>query len=442
MGMALTVPFCFGVVMGIPLPRSRLFWSVSLGHFTVDLFSSTVAVTLAFLSGHLITMTNTQIGFAMSGYQLMTAISQPLCGWLADRSGGRWLGAGGVAWTASLILLALVVAATTRNYTLMVIPLILAALGSGAFHPVGTMHAAHSEGGQVTNLSLFFFMGQFGGALGPAIAGFLLDGSATHHAFFTGSLGPVVAGRLFEHGSVAPMFLLALVAIPGVLLMSLVIPGAAAHRATNGHGVRSGAARRSISFAPLLLLAVVILLRGMINPGLVTFLPRLFQLRGWSPTEYGVVTSMYWLGGGTMGIFFGQLADRFSSRPLIALSLLLAAPAVFGLSISEGGFAFVLALAAGAFSGGSHSLIVAMAQKLMPAGKGFASGATLGFIFGTGAVGVLVIGTLADHFGLDAAFQVVAVVGVVTGLLALLLPEDRRASAAIPSTVVEEPVIV
>ncbi|MCC6804947.1 MAG: MFS transporter, partial [Anaerolineae bacterium] len=165
--------------MGSSVPRSRLFWSVSLGHFTVDVFNASVGVTLAFLSGHLISMTNTQIGFAMSGYQLMSAISQPLCGWLADRSGGRWLGAGGVAWTVTLTMLALAIAVVTRNYALMVIPLILAALGSGAFHPVGAMHAAHS--GHITGLSLFFFMGQFGGSLGPVLVGFLLDQAATHN---------------------------------------------------------------------------------------------------------------------------------------------------------------------------------------------------------------------------------------------------------------------
>lgn len=422
--------------MGSSIPRSRLFWSVSLGHFTVDLFNASVAVILTFLSGHLLSMTNTQIGFAMSGYQLMSAISQPLCGWLADRSGGRWLGAGGVAWTVVMTLLSLVIASVTHNYVLMVIPLILAALGSGAFHPVGTMHAAYGGGGHITGLSLFFFSGQFGGSLGPVIVGFLLDQTASHNALFTSALGPAVAGRLFESGSVVPLFLMALVAIPGVVFMALTIPGAAAHRATNGHS--SGAARRSISYAPLLVLALVIVLRGLINPGLVTFLPRLFQLRGWSPTEYGLVTSMYWFGGALMGILFGQLGDRFGSRPLIVISMLLAAPAVFGLTVVDGAFAFVLALATGAFSGGSHSLIVAMAQKLMPTGKGLASGATLGFIFGTGAIGVLVIGALADRFGLNAAFQVVAVVGVVTGLLAMLLPADQPARVVQPTT--EEPV--
>ncbi|MCC6804464.1 MAG: MFS transporter, partial [Anaerolineae bacterium] len=286
-------------------------------------------------------------------------------------------------------------------------------------------------------LSLFFFMGQFGGSLGPVLVGFLLDQAATHNTLFTASLGPVVAGRLFEAGSVTPLFLLGLFAIPAVVLMALVIPNAAAHRAKNPRS--AGAVWRSVSYGPLLVLAVVILLRGTINPGLVTFLPRLFQLRGWSSTEYGLVTSMYWLGGALMGVVFGHLGDRLGSRLVIVASMLLAAPAVLGLTMVDGAFSFVLALAAGAFSGGSHSLLVALVQKFMPTGKGFASGAALGYIFGTGAIGVLVIGAIADRYGLETAFQMAAVVGVVAGLLALLLPADNPARA-VQTTVVEEPV--
>ena len=355
-------------------PRGRLFWAVSLGHLTVDVFNGSVPVVLTFLSGHLMTLTNTQIGAAISAYQMCAAVSQPVCGWLADRTGGRWLGAGGVAWTVTMIALSLVVAATTRSYGLMVIPLVLAAFGSGAFHPVGTMHAAESDSLRSTgNLSVFFLMGQFGGGFGPAIAGFLLDQTATHNDVFTAGLGPNFVGRLAEHGSVVPLLVFALVSIPSVLLMLVAIPNAHAHKLRPA-ALAKAAPRQAFRLAPLLVLAAVITLRGLINPGLVAFLPRLFQSRGWSASEYGLVTTMYWIGSGITGVIFGNLADRYGSRVLIIVSMLLSAPAVFGLGVFDGSVAFLLALAAGAFSGGSHSLIVAMTQKLMPSGKGFASG--------------------------------------------------------------------
>ncbi len=408
------------------VPRNRVFWSVAVSHMVIDLFNGSVAVLLAFLSVHMVAMTNTQIGIALSSYQMAGSLSQPFAGWLADKSGGRWLGAGGLTWTVSLLLVSLVVAATTHNFVLMLIPMVPAALGSGAFHPVGAMLAAEADRGRSTsNLAWFFFMGSIGGGLGPAIVGALLDHAATHNDVFTSALGPAMTGRLVESGSITPVLLVGLAAIPAVLLMLLFIPGSHVHRTTASQIVRPKSALR---IAPLLLLAGIITLRGLINPGLVSFIPTLFQSRGWTPTEYGLVTSMYWIGGGIAGVVFGQLADRYGSRTMIFISMLLSAPVVFGLSMVNGPFAFVLALAVGAFSGGSHSLIVAMTQNLMPSGKGFSSGASLGFIFGVGAVGVLVIGAVSDRVGLETAFQLVAVCGLITAGMTLLLPDDRPQS--------------
>src|SRR5262245_3942694 len=102
----------------IALPRQRLFWSVSLGHLTNDTFMAMGVVMLTFLSGSLLPMTNTQIGFAVSAQQFAGAISQPFFGIRADRTGGRDLGAYGVAWTTVMFMLSVLLAITTRNYVL------------------------------------------------------------------------------------------------------------------------------------------------------------------------------------------------------------------------------------------------------------------------------------------------------------------------------------
>lgn len=417
------------------IKQRNLFWAVSLAHTTIDIFNASIPVVLTFLAGHLVQMSNTQIGVVISAYQMMSALSQPLCGWLADRNGGRWLGAGGVAWTIGLVALSLVLAAATHSYALMAIPLVLAALGSGAFHPVGTMYAAESsQTAATTRMSIFFLMGMIGGGLGPALAGILLDSTATHNALFTSGLGPAFAGRLPESGAVTPMVILSLFSIPSIVALAFLLPNRDTHRAARAAN-GSGGAKVRILIAPLMLLLLIVSLRGLVNPGLVSFLPRLFQLHGWTASEYGLVTSVYWFGAGIMGVIFGKLADRMGSRLLIAVSMLVSAPAVFGLGIVDNWLAFPLAIMAGAFSGGSHSLIVALTQKFIPGGKGLASGMSLGFIFAMGALGVLVIGALSDSIGVTGAFQVVAAITFVTGLLSFLLPADRPARVNLPQPV-------
>lgn len=408
-------------------PRAT-FYAVSFGHFAIDLLNSTGAVIMAFLSAHFLPMSNFQIGFAISGYQFAGSLSQPLAGWLADKTGGRWLGAGGVAWTASFLMLSLFLASTTQNYVLMVIPFIVAALGSGAMHPVGAMHAAeaarHARGaGQV---SLFFLAGQMGASIGPVLAGTLLDRAATHFSVFTQAL-PALHGSLIETGGVQPMLLFVAIAMPSVIYMAFTLPNRQAFAAQRAEAETSGklTAAVRISARLIALLILVVAMRSLINPGSAAFLPRLFQERGWSAGEYGLVTSLFWLGGGVAGVILGFLAERFDSRWLVAVTLLASAPALFTLPLLDRPWAYGMALTVGALSGASHSLLVVQAQRLIPGRKGFASGAILGFMFAMGAVGSLIIGALSDRVGISGAYQIVAGVTVVTGLLGLGLPPDH-----------------
>src|SRR5262245_5113869 len=104
--------------MFMSLPRSRLFWAVALGHITNDTFMSMRSVLLTFMSAHLLPMTNLQIGQAISLGEFIGAVSQPFFGWLADKTGGRWIGVLGVLWVITLQLTALLLATATGNYLL------------------------------------------------------------------------------------------------------------------------------------------------------------------------------------------------------------------------------------------------------------------------------------------------------------------------------------
>jgi len=395
----------------------------------VDMFSTIGPVLLAFMSLHVLPMSNTQTGFAVGAFQLVGALSQPFFGAWADRNGGRLVGALGVLWIVAFVALAMVVATVTGSFALMMIPYIIAALGSAALHPVGTMYAGMCEPNRVgRNLSIFFLMGQLGSAIGPIIVGAILDGFASNNAVFTSALGAGLNGRLIEHGNVLPAMIVGLAAIPATLFMFMYLPSAAAFGGRERQAARE---RRAVNVKALLVLAGMVALRSLANPGIVAFVPRLFQLKGWTAAEYGAITSLFWLASGFAGVWFGTLGDRYGARAVIGITLLIGAPMIFFFSMADGVMALVLALLAGAFTGGSHSLIVATTQRLMPTGKGFASGMSLGFIFGMGALATVIIGALADRVGLVSAFQIAAGVTVLASLLAWALPDERRTAPAI-----------
>ena len=410
------------------MPRHyRLLWSVCIGHLTNDIFASMVPVVLTFLAASMLPMSNAQIGLAVSLSQLLGALTQPFFGILADRSGGRWIGSIGLAYHVLAFTLGIALAAWTRQYWLMFLPLVLAPIGSGALHPVGALHAAESQPNRSAfNMALFFLMGQTGLALGPAIAGILLDMA---NPDLLGNLGASVGGHHFGiQDNLTPIMLMALAAIPGVLLMAITIPKHHEHHAAlqKREDDDSGRPKQHLPLFAFIILALIVLLRGLGQQGSVAFVPVLFEQKGWDPSAYGAITSSYWIASAFSGLIFGRLADHFDRRKVMMLSMLSSAPAFYLLPAFEGPVAFLLAIAAGGLSGGAHSLIVVMAQDLIPMRKGFASGAILGFIFGTGAIGTLIIGAVSDQIGLSVTFQIVAVVISVAGVLSMLLPRPAK----------------
>ncbi len=391
--------------------------AVSYAHFAVDILNGLNAVVLTFISAHFMTISKTEIGLLLGLYSLCASLSQPFFGWLADRDGGRRIALIGVIWLPVFLMAGYFAGMATKNYWLMLVLLVTGALGSGAFHPVGTMHATDGSAKRAARgLSWFFMSGQFGFAVAPVIIGWLLD-----HSLVNG-----------EGGSLLPMLLFVPLSIPAYLWMRQTLPTregyAIDHPKEERTRLKLVLPKREIS-----LLALVVGLRSLSTPASAAFIALLFAERGWSPEAYGLAVTVFWLTSAFTPIAASRLAERYNGKVVIAVSLLLAAPMFWLLPASDGIAAFIIAGLAGGLSGASHSLIIAQGQRMMPARKGFASGLTMGFLFSVGAVGSLMLGTLSDRIGLPSTFEVVAIVTAIAALLGLLLPELGAARAPQPT---------
>ena len=282
-------------------------------------------------------------------------------------------------------------------------------------------------------MAWFFLFGQLGLAFGPALVGLLLNNAVPVSSVFGATLGPGMAGLLQEPGSALPAAWAALLSLPCIFLLLLYLPGRRAHKAAAAAADRATNAgkggRAPLSMMAVMLFLVMISLRSLGSPGVVSFIPLLFQQKGWSPAEYGLIASFFWVGSGLAGVFFGGLADRYDRRLVIAISMLCSAPTFFLLPVVDGVPAFTLAILAGTLSGASHGLVVVLAQGFLPTSKAMASGAALGLVFGTGALASAFIGWLAGIIGLGTSFQLVSGAIVLAGLLTLLLPAQPRPAA-------------
>ena len=185
--------------------------------------------------------------------------------------------------------------------------------------------------------------------------------------------------------------------------------------------------RRSAS--PLSLITVVVILRSITFIGFGFYITQLGRERGLSLVEGGVLLAIYNFAGVSGSLLAGYLADRWNSKPIVWISILLASPALLAYLQTDGLASYFWLMLGGLGIMSSNSILVALAQEVAPENAAFASSLPLGFSWGLAALSLPLVGYFADRFGLAAALQCLALLPIVTASLALLLPARKRTAA-------------
>jgi FSR family fosmidomycin resistance protein-like MFS transporter len=383
------------------LVRDTFFLTIAATHFVVDLLGSQIALLMAFFAQTL-GLSNTDIGIVVGGYSLTSAVSQPIFGWLTDRIGARWIASGGLFWTAGFISVALFL----QNKASLPF-LIIAGLGTGAFHPAGTMEATrrgyeYYAGHATTAASLFFVFGQIGYSVGPAIGGLLLG-----------------------HFSAPGLMILTLLAIPtglNVVMRLRPIPQMNQDEIEELTSLQEMPRELRTGWIALAAFTILIALRSWAYSGMAAFLPKYLLDGGIDLGQVGLFTALY-MGGSALGnVVGGILSDNWGKRVVVLgthflVSIPLYAFAQSGIS----NWMYLLLPLSGFLIGGSHSALVVITQSLMPHRMATASGLILGFMFSAESIGVYFNGLMADSFGLQRVFQIIPLLTIIAAVLALTL---------------------
>jgi len=84
---------------------------------------------------------------------------------------------------------------------------------------------------------------------------------------------------------------------------------------------------------------------------------------------------------------------------------------------------YVLVPLAGACTGAVHSIMVVLAQRMISGGMALASGLILGFIFSSGALGMLLTGPVAENYGFPTVLVLTAGLVLLGAPMAWMLKE-------------------
>ncbi len=382
----------------MPLLFDSLFSSVAFSHLIVDVFNSSRPVLLTYLG-----LSETQIALISTIYIWASALTQPFFGWISDRVGPRWLAAGGVLWMAVFYSSAIFIPGAGG-----LICLIIAALGSSSFHPVGTVQASlrgrsHMAGRETTATSLFFMAGQSGHFVGPILTGLILA-----------KLG------------LPAMIVLPVVSIPIGLALAYQLRGNLPHpKPTNG----DDKIRLQTGVGFIVVLGIVATLQSWSQANMINFVPKYIKDLGLSAATYGNMAGLF-MGGSALGnVIGGHFGDLYAKRKVAATALLFAAFPIYIMSqIGWSPWLYLLIPLAGACTGAVHSIMVVLAQRMISGGMALASGLILGFIFSSGALGMLLTGPLAENYGFPTVLIMTTGLVLLASPLAWMLKEKPLAT--------------
>jgi FSR family fosmidomycin resistance protein-like MFS transporter len=377
-------------------------FAVTAGHLINDTMQALLLSIYPMLRD-LLDLSFAQVGFITMAFQATASVLQPLIGYFTDRHPVPF----SLPFAPALTLVGLVVVGFAPSYPVLLTGAVLIGLGSSLFHPDASRLARLSSGGRFGFAqSLFQLGGNFGTAIGPLLAAFIV----------------------LPHGQKSVAWL-AIIALISVAVLSYAARWYAHHLSPAG-GARRAATPpqplpRRIVFTSLFILLCLMFSKFVYTSSLSSFytfyLIDTFQL---SDREAQVDLFIY-LGAFAAGTLLGgPIGDRIGRKAVIWFSVLGALPFTLALPYANHFWAVALSIPIGFILASAFSAMLVYAQELVPGRIGLISGLFFGVAFGIGALGAALLGVLADRTSISFVFQVCSFLPAI-GLLAMFLPGTR-----------------
>lgn len=347
-----------------------------------------------------------QIGLITLAFQVTASLLQPFVGWSTDRRPVPYSLPVGMAMS----LIGLVLLATASSYPMLLVAAASVGIGSSIFHPEASRVARMASGGRHgLAQSLFQVGGNFGTAIGPLLAAFIVvPRGQTSIGWFS------------------------LVAIAGIVLLSWVGRwyAAALRRAAKAPAPSpriSSLSRARVTGAVLVLIGLIFS-KHLYLAGISTFYTFYLIEKFGVSIQTAQVFLFVFLGAVAAGtIIGGPVGDKVGRRSVIWVSILGVLPFTLMLPYANLTWTAVLSVIIGLVIASAFSAIVVFAQELMPGRVGLVGGLFFGFAFGIAGLGAAVLGEVADHTSIAFVFRICAFLPAL-GVLTFLLPkiEEKR----------------
>jgi MFS transporter, FSR family, fosmidomycin resistance protein len=350
-----------------------------------------------------------QIGVLTMTFQVTASLLQPLIGMITDKRPMPYSLPVGMGSS----MIGLFVLAFASDYVLLIVGAAFIGIGSAIFHPESSRVARLASGGRYgLAQSLFQVGGNFGSALGPLLAAFIV----------------VPRGQ----GSVAWFSAAALL---GMIILWQVGNWYSRYRIRSAKRPASAATvalpRRKIVIA-LVVLALLVFTKNIYLASLSSYFTFYVIHKFGVTVQQSQLMLFIFLGAAAVGtVAGGPIGDRFGPKFVIWFSILGVLPFTLALPYANLEWTMVLTGLIGLILASAFPAIVVFAQELVPGRVGMIAGIFFGFAFGMAGIAAAVLGVVADARGIEFVYLVCSYLPLL-GLLTIFLPSQRemRTSAA------------
>ncbi|SDX80944.1 MFS transporter [Paenibacillus sp. CF384] len=354
-----------------------------------------------------------QMGWIAFTLNMTSSVMQPVVGYFSDKRPMPWMLPIGMG----LSMLGMAGLAYAPNFYSVIGAVVFIGLGSAIFHPEGSRVVYFAAGGRRgLAQSIYQVGGNAGSSLAPLMTIFIFLPLGQPGAIWGTLLAaaaiaillrvvPWYKGQLDQHGK----------------------PAKKSARAASQNGA-AGQSRGVIIFA-MTILILLVFSRSWYFSGISNFYNFFAVEKYGLSTKAAQVPIFIFMAAGVLGTFFGGvLADRFGRKRMIMFSIGGASPFALLLPHLSLEWVYPVSFLLGFILLSGFSVSVVYAQELIPNNVGMASGLITGLAFGMGALGAIILGHAAEAWGLTKVMNYSSVLPMI-GLLAILLPPDRRETA-------------
>lgn len=347
-------------------------------------------------------LTFSQIGLITLTFQLAASLFQPFVGLYTDKKPQPFSLAIGMGFT----LMGLVSLSFAHTFYSILFSVALVGTGSSIFHPEAS-RMAHAASGGKRGLaqSVFQLGGNFGSAIGPLLAAWIIV--------------PRGQGGIIWFSVIALLAIIVLTYV-GKWYKQYIL-NRSARKSNQLQSEEHNLSKKQVKSAIGILLVLIFskyFYMASLTSYFTFYLIDKFSVSVQTSQIYLFVFLFSVAAGTLLG---GPIGDRVGRKYVIWVSILGTAPFALLLPHANLFWTGALIVPIGVILASAFSAILVYAQELIPGKVGLVAGLFFGFAFGMGGLGSALIGNLADKTSINYVFQVCAYLPLI-GLATAFLP--------------------